>query len=152
MQQIIHFNDDNKKMFTFIESTFETDEQLTNIMHNEKCNSHLFDLAQGLVFRCHIVYYKEISSNDLLSDKDAIIFNFHHALFDFPSMNMFIHDLDRAYTTSRLTTDDDTILRYLDCEYEYLLNFSFITQHFSFLSRRCYRTRNANDCCKYVLA
>ena len=108
-------------MFAFIESTFETDEQLNDIMYDEKRNSQLFDLTQGLVFRCHIVYYKQISSNDLLSDKDAIIFNFHHALFDFPSMDMFLHDLNQAYTTGQLTIDDNTSLRYLDCEYEYFL-------------------------------
>ena len=110
MQRIIDFNDNNNKLFAFIESTFETDEQLNNIIIDEKHNSQHFDLAQGLVFRCHIVYYKQISSNDLLSDKDAIIFNFHHAIFDISSMNIFLHDLNQAYTTDQLTTDDDTNL------------------------------------------
>ncbi len=121
MQRIIDFNHNNNRLFEFIESTFETDEQLNDIIHKEKCDSQLFDLAQGLVFRCHIVYYKEISSNGFLSDKDALIFNFHHALFDFPSMNVFLHDLNQAYTTGQLTTDDDTALRYLDCEYKYFM-------------------------------
>jgi NRPS condensation-like uncharacterized protein len=121
MQRIIDFNDDNNRLFTFIKSTYETDEQLRDIMHNEKRNSQLFDLAQGLVFRCHIVYYKEISENDLLFDSDAIIFNFHHALFDFPSMDVFLTDLDEAYTRGQLTTNDDTLLRYLDCKYEHFL-------------------------------
>ena len=117
MQRIIDQIDNNrKKMFVFIESTFETDEQLNSIMHNEKGNSQLFDLAQGLVFRCHLVYYKQISSNDLLCDKDALIFNFHHALFDVPSMDVFLRDLNQTYTTGQLRTDDDTTLRYLDCE------------------------------------
>jgi NRPS condensation-like uncharacterized protein len=120
MQRIIDLNDDSKQLFTFIESTFDTNEQLLDIMHNEKHNSQLFNLAQGLVFRCHLVYHKQISSNDLLTDKDVIIFNFHHALFDFPSMNVFLHDLDQAYTTGQLTTDDNNTLRYLDCEYKYL--------------------------------
>ncbi|CAF4312314.1 unnamed protein product, partial [Adineta steineri] len=80
----------------------------------EKRNPHLFDLAQGLVFRCHIIYYKQISSNHLLSDKDLLIFNFHHALFDFPSMEVFHHDLNQAYTTGQLLYDDNTNLRYLD--------------------------------------
>jgi NRPS condensation-like uncharacterized protein len=116
MQRIIDLNDDGKQPFKFIKSTFDTDEQLTDIMHDEKRNSLLFNLAQGLVFRCHLVYHNQISSNDLLCDKDVIIFNFHHALFDFPSMNVFLHDLDQAYTTGRLTTEDITILRYLDCK------------------------------------
>jgi hypothetical protein len=121
IQRIIDLTDNNNRLFAFIESTFETDEQLNNIVHDEKRNSQLFDLAHGLIFRCHIVYYNEISSNDLLCDKDAIIFNFHHALFDFPSMNVFLHDLNQAYTTGQLTIDDDTSPCYLDCEYEYFL-------------------------------
>ncbi|CAF4355789.1 unnamed protein product, partial [Adineta steineri] len=38
----------------------------------------------------------------------------HHALFDFPSMNIFLHDLNQAYTTGQLLYDDNTNLRYLD--------------------------------------
>ncbi len=116
MQRITDLNDNKKQPFKFIKSTSETDEQLMHIMHDEKRNSQQFNLAQGLVFRCHLVYHKQISSNDHLTDKDVIIFNFHHALFDFPSMNVFLHDLDQAYTTGRLTTEDITILRYLDCK------------------------------------
>ncbi len=115
MQRIIDSNDNTKQLFTFTQSTFDTDEQLIDIMYNEKRNSQLFNLAQGLVFRCHLVHYKQISSNDLLTDKDAIIFNFHHALFDFPSMDVFLHDLDEVYTTGQLTIDDTTLPNYLDC-------------------------------------
>ncbi|CAF3884876.1 unnamed protein product, partial [Adineta steineri] len=114
MQQIIDFNQNNNTLFTFIESTYETDEQLNHILHDEKYNPQLFDVAQGLVIRCHLVHYKQVSSNHLLSDKDLIIFNFHHALFDFPSMNIFLHDLNQAYTTSQLPDNDNTNLRYLD--------------------------------------
>ncbi|CAF3965720.1 unnamed protein product, partial [Adineta steineri] len=117
MQQVItheHKNDNNNNMFSIIETTYETDEQLNEILHDEKRNPHLFDLAQGLVFRCHIIYYKQISPDDLLSHKDLLIFNFHHALFDFPSMNIFLHDLNQAYTTGQLLYDDSTNLRYLD--------------------------------------
>ncbi|CAF3908572.1 unnamed protein product [Adineta steineri] len=114
MQQVITQNDNYTDMFSIIETTFETDEQLNEILHDEKRNPHLFDLAQGLVFRCHIIYYKQISSNHLLSNKDVLIFNFHHALFDFPSMQVFHHDLNEAYTTGQLLYDDNTNLRYLD--------------------------------------
>jgi fengycin family lipopeptide synthetase D len=119
MQRIIDSNDNEKQLFTFIESIFDTEEQLIDIMHDETCNSQLFNLAQGLVSRCHLVHYKQIPSNDLLTDKDAIIFNFHEAVFDFPSMNVFLHDLDKAYKTNQLSRDDDNALRYLDCKYEY---------------------------------
>jgi len=121
MQRIIDFNDNNNGLFTFVESIFETDEQLNQIIYDEKRNSELFDLARGLVFRCHVVYYNKIPANDILSDKDIFIFNFHHALFDFPSMDVFLDDLNQAYTTGQLTLDDGTTLRYLDCEYEYFL-------------------------------
>ncbi|CAF4139673.1 unnamed protein product, partial [Adineta steineri] len=96
MQRVIIHEDKDSNMFSIIETTYETDEQLNEILHDEKRNPHLFNLAQGLVFRCHTIYYKQISSNHLLSDKDLLIFNFHHALFDFPSMKVFLHDLNQA--------------------------------------------------------
>jgi len=120
-QRIIDFDDNNNQLFEFIESSYETEEELDDIMHDEKCNSQLFDLAQGLVFRCQVVHYKEISTNGVLYDKGVLIFNFHHALFDFQSMNTFLHDLNQAYKTGQPETNDDTSLRYLDCEYEYFL-------------------------------
>ncbi|CAF1537341.1 unnamed protein product, partial [Adineta steineri] len=114
IQETIDFSQHNNTLFTFIESTYTTHEQLIDLIHEEKYNLQLFDLAQGLVFRCHIIYYKQISSNHLLSHKDLIIFNFHHALFDYPSMEVFLHDLNEAYTTGQLLYDDNTLLRYLD--------------------------------------
>jgi NRPS condensation-like uncharacterized protein len=120
MQQIINSNNNDNQLFAFTESTYETDEQFNDIMYNEKHNSQLFDLTQGHVFRCHIVYSREMSSNGSLSDKDALIFNFHHALFDFASMNIFLHDLNEAYTTGQLSADDDnSTVRYLDCNYHF---------------------------------
>ncbi|CAF1398572.1 unnamed protein product, partial [Adineta steineri] len=123
MQRVLIQQDINNDMFTITQSTYETDEQLNRIIENEKCNPQLFDLAQGLVFRSHIVYHKQISSNNILSDKDIIIFNFHHAFFDYPSMNIFLHDLNQAYKTGQLTTDNNTILRYID--------YAFIEQQMS---------------------
>ncbi|CAF4017821.1 unnamed protein product, partial [Adineta steineri] len=114
MQQIIDMNDNSRQLFTCIESTHETQEQFNAILYDEKYNPHLFNLAQGLVFRCHLVYHKQISSDNLLSDKDLIIFNFNHALFDSPSMSIFLHDLNQVYITSQLLYDDNTNLRYID--------------------------------------
>ncbi|CAF5073187.1 unnamed protein product, partial [Rotaria sp. Silwood1] len=86
MQRVItHEDKNNTNMFSIIETTYETDEELNEILHDEKRNPHLFDLAQGLVFRWNIIYYKQISSNHLLSQKDVLIFNFPDALFAFPS-------------------------------------------------------------------
>ena len=118
MQRIIHPNENyNNRLFTFIESIYKTDEQLSSIMYDEQTNSQHFDLVQGLVFRCHLVYYKQISSDHLLSDKDLLVFNFHPALFDVSSMDVFLYDLNQIYTTIQLSTDDHTNLRYLDCKY-----------------------------------
>jgi hypothetical protein len=127
MQRIVDMTDDNDKFFSFVESTFKTDEQLNNIMYNEKCNSQLFDLSQGLVCRCHIVYHNEISSKNLVCDQDAVIFNFHHALFDFLSIDVFLRDFNQACRTGQLTADDnDTLLHYIDCKYRvYLFIFLF---------------------------
>jgi NRPS condensation-like uncharacterized protein len=135
IQRVIDQKDNNKSIFSMIESTFEADDQLTNIMQEGKYNSQLFDLAHGLVFRCHLVYYKQISSNDLLSDKDVLIFNFHHALFDFPSMNIFLEDLNQVYTIGQLYNDDNTTLRYIDCKYQLILPFSPLILFFTFLFR-----------------
>jgi hypothetical protein len=121
MQRIVDSSDSKKQPFTFIESTFETEEQLIHIMHDEKRNSQLFDLAQGLVFRCHLLHHKQISSNDLLTDNDVIIFNFHHAMFDYQSMNLFLRDLNHVYKTDQLHRGDDCVLRYLDCKCEHLV-------------------------------
>ncbi|CAF0993724.1 unnamed protein product [Adineta steineri] len=115
MQRVITHEDKYKNnVFSIIETIYETDEQLNEILHDEKRNPHLFNLAQGLVFRCHIIYYKQISSNHHLCDKDLLIFNFHHALFDVPSMKVFLHDLNQAYATGQLLYDDNTNLRYID--------------------------------------
>ncbi|CAF3886038.1 unnamed protein product [Adineta steineri] len=114
MQRVITRKDNYIDMFSTIQTIYETDKQLNEILHDERRNPHLFDHVQGLVFRCHIIYYKQISSDNLLSDKDLLIINFHHALFDFPSMGVFLHDLNQAYTTGQLSYDDNTTLRYLD--------------------------------------
>jgi NRPS condensation-like uncharacterized protein len=119
MQRVIDSNDSNtNQLFTFIETTFENDQQN---------NSQHFNLSQGLVFRCHVVYYKQISSNHLLSHQDALIFNFHHALFDFSSMDLFINDLSQAYQTGQLIFNNDTTIRHMDCKYKTSFFLSFPT-------------------------
>ncbi|CAF1541355.1 unnamed protein product, partial [Adineta ricciae] len=114
IQTIIDPEDKHRKLFTLVESTFNTLEQLNNVIYDEKYNSQLFDLSQGLVFRCHIVYFKGMSSNGLLRRRDSIVFNFHHAVFDHSSMNIFLQDLNDAYTNSQLAVDNGTSLRYID--------------------------------------
>ena len=115
-QRIVEQENLKENLFSIIESIYETAEQLNSIVRDEQTNYQHFELSQGLVFRCHLVYHKKISSNGLLSDKDVLIFNFHHALFDSPSMNIFLHDLNQAYTKGELSIDDNNLLRYLDCK------------------------------------
>ena len=144
MQRIVDPND-SEELFSFIESTFETDEDLNAIMHNERGNPHNFNLSKGLVCRCHVLYHKSISKKRILCEKDALIFNFHHALFDFPSMAVFRQELDEAYTTGHLTNDDGTTLRYLDCMltafflqyYTNILLNSFLFFKMQLLSSKC---------------
>ncbi|CAF3056495.1 unnamed protein product, partial [Rotaria sp. Silwood2] len=114
IQRIVESNDNNNELFTFIESTIETDEELKNIMYDERKNPNHFNLAQGLVFRCHVVFYKQHSNNDLDYQRDTLIFNFHHAMFDFPSIDVFHQDLNQAYTTGQLSDEDEAALRYID--------------------------------------
>ncbi|CAF1459738.1 unnamed protein product, partial [Adineta steineri] len=138
MQRVITRKQNYTDMLSIIETTYETDEQLNEILHNEKRNPQLFDLAQGLVFRYHIIYYKQISSNHLLSDQNIVIFNFHHAVFDFPSMQAFLHDLNQTYTTGQLLYDDNTNLRYLD--------YSVIEQQMSMTGASMFWLDALHDC------
>ncbi|CAF2829462.1 unnamed protein product [Rotaria sp. Silwood2] len=115
MQRIIGLNDDSKEIFIFKESTIKTDEELHVLMHDERKNPNHFDLTQGLVVRCRVVHIKSDSQSDSISEGDAIIFNFHHTVFDFPSFDVFHQDLNEAYMTDQLIYDANSVLRYIDC-------------------------------------
>ncbi|CAF1137805.1 unnamed protein product [Adineta ricciae] len=111
MQHIRHLKDD-QDLFSFTESTDIHRQDLMRILHDERGNSCHFDLEKGLVSRLHILYQN--SKKDQIERGDSIIFNFHHALFDFPSMHIFYDDLNDAYTNGYLHYDDEKQLRYLD--------------------------------------
>lgn len=120
-QRILEWNDNDKNgLYTFIESIYTTEEDLNNIMHDERGNPFHFDHSRGLVFRCHIVHYMHISLDNLLHENDIIIFNFHHGFFDYPSMEIFHRDLDKAYTTGQLTINNND-LRYIDCQFIFVI-------------------------------
>ena len=106
---------ENEELFTFVDSRFDNDDNLlTTLMHEERGSPVLFDLGQGRVSRLHVVR-RHSTDNSWLSEGDAIIFNFHHALFDFPSMHIFHRDLNQAYVTGQLEWNNKNELRYLDC-------------------------------------
>ncbi|CAF3862123.1 unnamed protein product [Rotaria sp. Silwood1] len=110
-------NTENNHVFAWIESIFENDEELNAIINNERNNSEHFDLSRSLVLRCHLVYYKEISQNDELRGYDTLIFHFHEAVFDIDAMEVFLHNLAEAYTTSKSPKEDsNSTLQNDDCE------------------------------------
>ncbi|CAF1585918.1 unnamed protein product [Adineta ricciae] len=112
IQNIINSNNNNEKtnFFTFIESIYETEKELSQLIDNEQNNSKLFHLNEGIVFRFH-----HISSSNFHSSDDILIFNFHHAIFDIFSMEIFFQDLIRAYTKSDFSEDiDRPLLQYID--------------------------------------
>ena len=117
IQRVVDWNALNHELFTFIQSDFQTDKQLDEIIQNEKRNSQCFDLARGRVFRCHVVQHTSVSTNDLLGKKDILILNFHSAAFDLHSKNLFFADLNHAYNHGRLRKENNTCVRYLDCKY-----------------------------------
>jgi NRPS condensation-like uncharacterized protein len=131
MQRYIDQEYDENNQFIITESIFKTDEELKNIIHDEQYNSRIFDIVEGLVFRCHILYYEQIATNDFLCNNDVLIFNFHHALFDLLSLDIFLDQLNQAYTTNQLLINEGTTLRYLDCKYSCLL---LLFHYISFLS------------------
>jgi hypothetical protein len=145
LQRIIDLSDDNNKLYTFDESTFETDKELESIMYDEQGNPNHFDIAQGLVFRCHLIYHKQNFHNDLLCEGDVLIFNFHYALFDFLSLEIFLHDLEQAYMMGQLSEDDGRTLRYLDCKFNILFS-SFECNSVSVVFRCSCGTKNVYGC------
>lgn len=116
MQTIIDPKDDHF-LFTYTESVFNSEQELDSIMHDERSNANHFNLTQGLAFRCHLLHRNQRSHDNSLRHGDAIILNFHHALFDFASMDIFLSDLNQAYKFGSLSDDQNTCLRYLDCKY-----------------------------------
>ena len=99
IQKLVDITDNNDNLFEFIESTFETDEQLNNIMHVEQYDPQLFDLSQGLVFRCHIrLLQTNIFKSIFFPTKMHLSSIFIMLCSIFPSMNIFLHDLNQAYT------------------------------------------------------
>ncbi|CAF4066371.1 unnamed protein product, partial [Rotaria magnacalcarata] len=112
MQRIVEARE-NEELFAFCDSEVGTDDKLLmKIMYDERGNPFHFDLTSGRVCRLHVV--RRNSNRNSLQKGDAIIFNFHHAIFDFPSMLVFQSELDRAYTTGQLELNDESELRYID--------------------------------------
>ena len=114
LKQIINQNFN----YSLQETTIENNDQLQEIIQNEATSNNIFDLMNGKVFRCHLIY-KQRRSNDekMLKENDMILFNIHHSAFDGASMEIFIHDFQQAYTNGELERENE--LTYLDyAQYE----------------------------------
>ncbi|CAF5127490.1 unnamed protein product, partial [Rotaria magnacalcarata] len=97
----------NSHVFALIESIFETDEELNTIVNDERNNTEYFDSSRSLVLRCHLVYHKKVSQNDMIRGDDTLIFNFHQAAFDIDAMEVFLCNLAEAYTASKLSVEEN---------------------------------------------
>ena len=77
------------------------DEQhMEDIIYDEETNASLFDLSEGRVFRSHILRRSNSIDSDMLMIGDLIIFNFHHIAFDGSSIEIFLNDLYKAYSSA----------------------------------------------------
>ncbi|CAF1575306.1 unnamed protein product, partial [Adineta ricciae] len=117
MQRIIEpddNDDDNSRLFTLSESSFKTEDELNKIIYDERTNTTHFDLSGALVFRCHAAHRKQSVSSDQLCEGDVLIFSFHRALFDVPSIHIFLHDLNKAYAMEQVFSECSNCLRYID--------------------------------------
>ncbi|CAF0953041.1 unnamed protein product [Adineta steineri] len=102
MQRIIHPVDSKEELFGFVQSTLDSDIDLKTMLLDERRNLSYFNLSNGRVFRVHLIR-KETGNQDSLGTGDFVIFNFHQAIFDISSFNLFHRDLCEAY-------DRETIL------------------------------------------
>jgi non-ribosomal peptide synthetase component F len=102
-----------------IESWIRNDDDLLKIIDDEETNRFHLDVSKGRVFRCHVIHYSDLQSNDIL------IFKFHHLIFDGTSETLFFNDLNEAYMTGKLTIIPNITLSYLDyARWERTLNMS----------------------------
>ena len=118
-QKILPMSDDRYHF----EATYVIDDNhLKQILYNEKTNRALFDLEQGLVFRCHVLRCSSNNENDNhLKQDDMILFNFHHIAIDGNSISIFIDDLRQAIIQEELLYNDNENISYLDyAQYERL--------------------------------
>ncbi|CAF3340149.1 unnamed protein product [Rotaria sp. Silwood2] len=106
---------------------------LKKILYNEETNRSLFDLEQGRVFRCHILYRSLQEDNDKnLKQDDIIIFNFHHVAIDLTSIKIFIDDLRQALKEQKLLNNNEDNITYIDyAQYERLEDWSSARQYWN---------------------
>ncbi|CAF1548945.1 unnamed protein product, partial [Didymodactylos carnosus] len=94
-------------LYKFQISKIRCREELEHILFDEETNGTYFDLANGIVFRCHVVrMVSDIDDDDPAAlnarINDYILFNFHHVAYDGNSLDLFLTDLESAYDSKKL--------------------------------------------------
>ena len=112
--QKIHLNSSQIFTFKVTHMIERNDESLKCLILNEYRSNECFQVAEGKMFRCHLVRYGRNNaddSDDTLHMGDFIVFNFHHFVFDGYSAEIFIRDFILAYEKDSL---DQLLVQYID--------------------------------------
>ena len=115
IQRILEPHDDDEELFIFVQSSFNCDEDLETILHQELSNPLHFQLSEGRVFRFHIVSH-QTDQRGMVEAGDYLVFNFHRIAFDLPSWDIFERDLRLAYQGESMLSLDPNRIRFIDCE------------------------------------
>lgn len=119
-----YFNDscecsiDSKTLFPWIESVYDTDEELNTIIQNERNNLKLFDLTQNIILRCHLVYYQIVREDEVFLESDRLILNFNQTIFDIDAIAFFLQNLTKTYIMDELPMENNSLIQqYLNCKF-----------------------------------
>ncbi|CAF0980449.1 unnamed protein product [Adineta steineri] len=110
---------DNHKTFTFLDQqTFESDNELQNIIYRTVINPDLFDLSSGRVFSCQIFQQQktthETAHTDSLDKYDVLVLYFHHAAVDGTSIPILLNGFYNAYSNNMTVSLDEQSVKYID--------------------------------------
>ncbi|CAF3980841.1 unnamed protein product, partial [Adineta steineri] len=109
----------NHNTFTFLDQqTFESDNELQNIIYRTIINPDLFDLSSGRVFSCQILQQQktthETAHTDFLEKSDVLVLYFHHAAVDGTSIPILLNDFYNAYSNNMTISLDEQSVQYID--------------------------------------
>ncbi|CAF4313863.1 unnamed protein product, partial [Adineta steineri] len=109
----------NHKTFTFLDQqTFESDNELQNIIYRTVINPDLFDLSSGRVFSSQILQQQKTTHvtahTEFLEKYDALVLYFHHAAVDGTSIAILLNDFYNAYSNNMTVSLDEQSVQYID--------------------------------------
>ncbi|CAF1408209.1 unnamed protein product [Adineta steineri] len=110
---------DNHNTVTFLDQqTFESDNELQNIIYRTVINPDLFDLSSGRVFSCQILQRQktthETAHTDFLEKCDVLVLYFHHAAVDGTSIPILLNDFYNAFRNNMTVSLDEQSVKYID--------------------------------------